>query len=336
MEQIATIIGAMLNLIYSLVGNFGFSIIILSLIVKLLLFPLEIKGRITNIKTSKLTEKQKKLQEKYKNNQQAFNQAMLDLYKEEGMSPLAPLGGCLMVIIQLMVMIGIIIVVMSPLKYIKGMTSEQIDSKYSQIVEQRVSKLTSEGKSEEDAKKEAQKDIRQKEMVIIKELGSTDESVKINMEFLGLDLTSIPSETIKSINDLKEPKNIGIISIPLLYIIMSFISYGVAQKDMEHIREQSKTNKDDKVVKVVEDTKNEKDKKEDDDKFTSEDFQDAMMTSNKMMKYILPLMIFSVSMVTSLGISIYWAFNSMVDIGKTYLLKNIVNKKLNNDAKGKV
>lgn len=162
MEQIATIIGAMLNLIYSLVGNFGFSIIILSLIVKLLLFPLEIKGRITNIKTSKLTEKQKKLQEKYKNNQQAFNQAMLDLYKEEGMSPLAPLGGCLMVIIQLMVMIGIIIVVMSPLKYIKGMTSEQIDSKYSQIVEQRVSKLTSEGKSEEDAKKEAQKDIRQK------------------------------------------------------------------------------------------------------------------------------------------------------------------------------
>jgi len=78
---------------------------------------------------------------------------MLDLYKEEGMSPLAPLGGCLMVIIQLMVMIGIIIVVMSPLKYIKGMTSEQIDSKYSQIVEQRVSKLTSEGKSEEDAKK---------------------------------------------------------------------------------------------------------------------------------------------------------------------------------------
>ena len=336
MEQIATIIGAMLNLIYSLVGNFGFSIIILSLIVKLLLFPLEIKGRITNIKTSKLTEKQKKLQEKYKNNQQAFNQAMLDLYKEEGMSPLAPLGGCLMVIIQLMVMIGIIIVVMSPLKYIKGMTSEQIDSKYSQIVEQRVSKLTSEGKSEEDAKKEAQKDIRQKEMVIIKELGNKDDSVKINMEFLGLDLTSIPSETIKSINDLKDPKNLGIISIPVLYIVMSFISFGVAQKDMEHIREQSKTNKDDKVVKVVEDTKNEKDKKEEDDKFTSEDFQDAMMTSNKMMKYILPIMIFSVSMVTSLGISIYWAFNSMVDIGKTYLLKNIVNKKLNNDAKGKV
>ena len=80
----------------------------------------------------------------------------------------------------------------------------------------------------------------------------------------------------------------------------------------------------------------EKDKKEEDDKFTSEDFQDAMMTSNKMMKYILPIMIFSVSMVTSLGISIYWAFNSMVDIGKIYLLKEIVNKKLEKDAKGKV
>ena len=331
MEQIATIIGAMLNAIYSVIGNFGWSIILLSLIIKVLLLPLEIKGRITNIKTSKIADKQKIIQEKYKNNQQAFNQAMIDLYKEEGMSPMAPLGGCLMVIIQLLVMIGIIIVVVSPLKYIKGLTTEEIDSKYSQIVEARVAKLTSEGKSEEEAKTEAQKDIRQKEMVIIRELGSTDEKVNINMEFLGLDLTSIPSETIKSISDLKEPKNLGIISIPILYIVMSFISFGVAQKDMEHMRQQSK-NKDDNVVKVIEDKK----ENEDEEKFTGEDFQDAMMTSNKMMKYILPIMIFSVSMVTSLGISIYWAFNSMVDILKIYLLKYIVNKKLEKDAKGKV
>ena len=331
MEQIATIIGAMLNAIYSVIGNFGWSIILLSLIIKVLLLPLEIKGRITNIKTSKIADKQKIIQEKYKNNQQAFNQAMIDLYKEEGMSPMAPLGGCLMVIIQLLVMIGIIIVVVSPLKYIKGLTTEEIDSKYSQIVEARVAKLTSEGKSEEEAKTEAQKDIRQKEMVIIRELGSTDEKVNINMEFLGLDLTSIPSETIKSISDLKEPKNLGIISIPILYIVMSFISFGVAQKDMEHMRQQSK-NKDDNVVKVIEDKK----ENEDEEKFTGEDFQDAMMTSNKMMKYILPVMIFSVSMVTSLGISIYWAFNSMVDILKIYLLKHIVNKKLEKDAKGKV
>ena len=331
MEQIATIIGAMLNAIYSVIGNFGWSIILLSLIIKVLLLPLEIKGRITNIKTSKIADKQKIIQEKYKNNQQAFNQAMIDLYKEEGMSPMAPLGGCLMVIIQLLVMIGIIIVVVSPLKYIKGLTTEEIDSKYSQIVEARVAKITSEGKSEEEAKTEAQKDIRQKEMVIIRELGSTDEKVNINMEFLGLDLTSIPSETIKSISDLKEPKNLGIISIPILYIVMSFISFGVAQKDMEHMRQQSK-NKDDNVVKVIEDKK----ENEDEEKFTGEDFQDAMMTSNKMMKYILPIMIFSVSMVTSLGISIYWAFNSMVDILKIYLLKHIVNKKLEKDAKGKV
>lgn len=331
MEQIATIIGAMLNAIYSVIGNFGWSIILLSLIIKVLLLPLEIKGRITNIKTSKIADKQKIIQEKYKNNQQAFNQAMIDLYKEEGMSPMAPLGGCLMVIIQLLVMIGIIIVVVSPLKYIKGLTTEEIDSKYSQIVEARVAKLTSEGKSEEEAKTEAQKDIRQKEMVIIRELGSTDEKVNINMEFLGLDLTNIPSETIKSISDLKEPKNLGIISIPILYIVMSFISFGVAQKDMEHMRQQSK-NKDDNVVKVIEDKK----ENEDEEKFTGEDFQDAMMTSNKMMKYILPIMIFSVSMVTSLGISIYWAFNSMVDILKIYLLKHIVNKKLEKDAKGKV
>ena len=59
MEQIATIIGAMLNAIYSVIGNFGWSIILLSLIIKVLLLPLEIKGRITNIKTCKIADKQK-------------------------------------------------------------------------------------------------------------------------------------------------------------------------------------------------------------------------------------------------------------------------------------
>ena len=49
MEQVATIIGAMLSAIYSLIGNFGLSIIILSLIIKVLMIPLEVKGRITNI-----------------------------------------------------------------------------------------------------------------------------------------------------------------------------------------------------------------------------------------------------------------------------------------------
>lgn len=86
-----------LQLIYRVVPNYGVSIIILTIIVKLLLWPLTRKSYQSNARMQAVQPKVQELRERYKDNQQKMNQEMAALYKKEGVSPL---GGCLPMLAQ--------------------------------------------------------------------------------------------------------------------------------------------------------------------------------------------------------------------------------------------
>jgi len=77
------------------VGNYGLAIILLTTLIKLVLFPLFNKQYAMQAKMKKLAPKQKKLQERYKDDKQKLQQEMLKLYREEGANPLS---GCLPII----------------------------------------------------------------------------------------------------------------------------------------------------------------------------------------------------------------------------------------------
>ncbi len=83
--------------IYRFVPNYGYAIIILTVLVKLLLFPLTHKSYESTSKMQQLNPKIQQLREKYKDNPQKLNQAMADMYKKEGVNPL---GGCLPLLLQ--------------------------------------------------------------------------------------------------------------------------------------------------------------------------------------------------------------------------------------------
>ena len=74
MGSISSLFGYILNFIYELVKNYGFAIIIFSVLLKLILLPLSIKQQKTMKKTAKIQEKMKEIQEKYKNDQVKMNQ----------------------------------------------------------------------------------------------------------------------------------------------------------------------------------------------------------------------------------------------------------------------
>ena len=78
--------------IYRVVPNYGIAIILLTILVKALLFPLTHKSYESTGKMQQLSPKIQEVREKYKDNPQKMNQAMADLYKKEGVHPL---GGCL-------------------------------------------------------------------------------------------------------------------------------------------------------------------------------------------------------------------------------------------------
>lgn len=87
-----------LNLLYGLVNNYGVAIILLTLLIKIVFFPLTQKSFKSTAKMSQLTPKINELKEKYKDNPQKMNAEMAELYKTEGINPLS---GCLPWLIQL-------------------------------------------------------------------------------------------------------------------------------------------------------------------------------------------------------------------------------------------
>jgi YidC/Oxa1 family membrane protein insertase len=93
-----------LMMIHDYVGNWGWSIVILTLIIRLLLYPLTYKGMVSMQKLKDLAPKIKDIQEKHKNNPQKASAAMMELYKKNGANPM---GGCLPLLLQIPVFFAI-------------------------------------------------------------------------------------------------------------------------------------------------------------------------------------------------------------------------------------
>jgi YidC/Oxa1 family membrane protein insertase len=84
--------------IYDFVGNWGWAIIIFTILVKLVLFPLSYKGLMSMQKLRDLAPKMKEIRERYKDDPMKMNQQMMELYKRHGANPM---GGCLPMLIQI-------------------------------------------------------------------------------------------------------------------------------------------------------------------------------------------------------------------------------------------
>lgn len=92
-----------LNMLYKIIPNYGVGIILLTIIIKILLWPLTKKSTASTAKMAALQPQLKELQEKYKDNPQKLNQETAALYKEAGASPM---GGCLPMLLQFPILIA--------------------------------------------------------------------------------------------------------------------------------------------------------------------------------------------------------------------------------------
>ncbi|HBP14794.1 MAG: membrane protein insertase YidC [Pseudomonadota bacterium] len=84
--------------IFGLVGNWGLAIILLTIVVKIALFPLMARSYKSMAKMRKVAPQLKRLQERYADDKQKLSQEMMGLYKKEGANPL---GGCLPMLMQM-------------------------------------------------------------------------------------------------------------------------------------------------------------------------------------------------------------------------------------------
>jgi len=94
----------LLQIFYSWTGNWGWSIVLMTILIRLVLFPLTYKGMVSMNKLKALSPKIKELQAKYKGDKQKLNTKMMELYKKHGANPM---GGCLPILLQIPVFFAI-------------------------------------------------------------------------------------------------------------------------------------------------------------------------------------------------------------------------------------
>ena len=103
-DFLAYIMLAIMNWLYGLIGSFGWSIILLTLLIRTIFFPVTMKANASMREMSALSPKLKEIREKYKDEPMVAQAKMSELYKEHKVNPM---GGCLPMLIQIPVFIAL-------------------------------------------------------------------------------------------------------------------------------------------------------------------------------------------------------------------------------------
>ena len=193
MGAISSLFGYVLNFLYNLVNNYGIAIILFTILLRVILSPITIIQQKSTKANTRMQEKMREIERKYKNNPEKLNQETIDLYKSEKLNPFT---GCLVSILQIVIILSVFWVVSKPLTYMKKVDADLINT-YTQEM------------------KEEGTNVTYPEIAIIQRKANEDENVYINMDFLGLDLSKVPGQ------NLKDPK---VYIIPILYVLTSILS----------------------------------------------------------------------------------------------------------------
>lgn len=291
-EFLASLFGYLLSILYNLVNNYGLAIILFTIIIKLLLLPLSIKQQRTMKKSAKIQEKMKIIQFKYKNDPEKMNQEVMSLYKNEKMSPFS---GCLTAIVQFLLLLSIFYLVRNPLTYMQKIPIDNINKYVNQMQEE--GKEVSKAYPEIDVIREAN---------WLKEKNPEDvdiDKLSIQMNFLGLDLNKVPQQNMTDYT---------VYIIPILYILSSFISIRMTTA-MQQKQNQAKKEEiiDGKTGEAEENKENE---------------MDAVMQTNKMMSWMMPIMSISIAFVAPLGLALYWLMSNLLMILERVVLDKFIKE----------
>lgn len=326
----ANLFGYVLNFLYEFVGNYGFAIILFSLLVKAIMLPISISQQKTMKKSQKVNDEMKQIQFKYKNDPEKMNQEVMSLYKREKMSPFS---GCFSAIIQIVLLFSVFYLVRSPLTYMKKIDSELIKNSIEYVQQKgsttnykeiavinyvnNIENMESVGETTENNQTEINEELSDEDITEKNSdnINNNDEfnifdykdKLFINMNFIGIDLSKVPTEDIS---------NIKALIIPILYVISSFISIRLST----NINNQKKEKE--KLISDGSDNKTEPEivEKEND----TPDLNEAMADTNKKIAWFMPIMSISIAMVAPLGLALYWLMNNILMIFERVFLNKII------------
>lgn len=284
--------GWIIEQIYNLVSNYGLSIIIFTIIIKLILVPLNVKSQKAMKKQQKIQPFLAELQEKYKNDQQKLQTEMMKLYKTNNISMT---GGCMPMLIQFPILIGLYQVIQKPLSFIFGVDWASTDVINKVIYLQ--DKIIDMGADIGNLAKYSMEQLANMSQIQLSNWarivnGPTDPWV-MNFNFLGLDLSQTPSavfDYFMKTDFTSNPAIFGLLLIPLLAVLAQWASVKLTQK-MSGQNPQAEG-------------------------------QVAQMS--KSMNMMMPIMTLIFTFTLPSGIGLYWIVSSIMQIIQQFVLNKII------------
>ena len=222
MGFIYEILGTVLNAIYKIIPDFGWAIIVFTVIVRLLLLPLTLKQQKSMAGMQKIQPELAKIQKKYANDKEKLNQETMKIYQENNINPM---GGCLPLLIQMPILIAVYRVIQQPITYILKI---DLPSKISDAL-QKAANVKSGITTELDIVAFVNNNM-DKAVETVKKVGEQFDlkSLQIDFEFFGLNLGLTPNGG----------GDILLYIIPVICVITSFMVSKVGQPKKDENAQQ--------------------------------------------------------------------------------------------------
>ena len=276
--------GYLLDWLYQFSGSYGFALIIFSIVVQLVLLPMTAKSKKSMMKMSRLQPQMQELQRRYADDPQRQNQALQNLYKEEGVSMG---GGCLWSLLPMLLILPLYTVVRQPIVY---MLHESLD-----VAEQIIAVIQN-AAPEAFSSNSYYHQITAAQLLpqyaeLVKEaIPAISETTLagINFSFLGINLGAIPPFNVFAATFWCWP-NIGLFLMALLSAGNQVVTMWISQK----MNDSLVTNKD-----GIQDEE------------TAKKSQSAQ--TSKVMMYTMPLMMLWIGFTVPASLSLYWFVGGVV------------------------
>lgn len=276
----------LLMLFYDFSQNYGIALILFALVIKLVLFPFNLKGKKSMIQMNLLSSKMQQLQKQYGKDRERYNLEIQKLYEKEKVNPMS---GCLwsfIPIIFLMVLYGII---REPLTYLMNVPADMINT----VAE--ITGVANSGTYPQIAMLKAIADPAMLEQVKAA-LGESAGAglFSMNVKFLGINLANIPQLNFWSAEGGLVWGNIGLFLLPLVSVGTSLLSMYVSMKTNQMNRGGEQN--------------------------------DQMAKTNRTMMIFMPIMSLWIGFTVPAGLSIYWIAQYIFSIFQELICGRLLKK----------
>lgn len=324
-EGLALGLGFIFNFIYSFIGNYGLTIVLFTIIYKVLLFPISYYQQKSTLKTRKMQQEIEKIRKKYPGNTKKINEEMVDVYRKNNISPLIGLSTLAIGIFRILVIFAVFTLVNDPLKYVKKIDGEKIKTAEKEMYISKILELNKDQDKKELEKKDIKElrnwsKIKRPQLELIRNYREKDNQFNINMNFLGLDLIETPIDKLQEINlqNKETLKNLTVLIMPIVYLAITMINMAYAKKKSENEKKQTQ--------KLLQEKNDNNIDNKDDEMLNSENFSESMEEASKSMMKIMPIFMLIVTLTAPQCLALYWIIQSVLSIAETELLKKITIK----------